>query len=58
MMLFKKRLNAEEKRLAQGEALLFFKMVEGEGFEPSKADANRFTACPLWPLGYPSVSIL
>ena len=22
------------------------------GFEPPKAYANRFTACPLWPLGY------
>ncbi len=22
-----------------------------EGFEPSKAYANRFTVCPLWPLG-------
>ena len=22
------------------------------GFEPPKANANRFTACPLWPLGY------
>jgi len=27
--------------------------VGGEGFEPSKAYANRFTVCPLWPLGYP-----
>ena len=27
----------------------------GEGFEPSKAYANRFTVCPLWPLGYPPV---
>ena len=31
-------------------------MVDGEGFEPSKTTANRFTACPLWPLGYPSAS--
>ena len=23
-----------------------------EGFEPPKAIASRFTACPLWPLGY------
>ena len=23
-----------------------------EGFEPPKAEANRFTVCPLWPLGY------
>jgi hypothetical protein len=29
-------------------------MVEGEGFEPSKASANRFTVCPSWPLWYPS----
>ena len=25
-------------------------MVE-EGFEPSKSSDNRFTVCPLWPLG-------
>ena len=25
----------------------------GAGFEPAKACANRFTVCPLWPLGYP-----
>ena len=29
-------------------------LVDGEGFEPSKTIVNRFTACPLWPLGYPS----
>ena len=29
-------------------------MVEGEGFEPSKAYAGRFTVCSLWPLGNPS----
>ena len=23
-----------------------------EGFEPSKAEAGRFTVCSLWPLGY------
>jgi len=22
-------------------------LVEGEGFEPSKTGANRFTACPI-----------
>ena len=27
----------------------------GEGFEPPKANAGRFTACILWPLGYPPV---
>ena len=26
--------------------------VGEEGFEPPKAYASRFTACPLWPLGY------
>ena len=31
-----------------------YRMVEGEGFEPSKANAGRFTVCSLWPLGYPS----
>src|SRR5581483_8317876 len=31
------------------------KMV-GEGFEPSKAYAGRFTVCSRWPLGYPTVS--
>ena len=29
-------------------------LVEGEGFEPSKACAGRFTVCSLWPLGHPS----
>ena len=33
-----------------------FLMVEGEGFEPSKRSRNRFTVCPLWPLGNPSVN--
>ena len=27
-------------------------MVGREGFEPSKAYADRFTVCSLWPLGY------
>ena len=26
----------------------------GEGFEPSKALAGRFTVCSRWPLGYPT----
>ncbi len=26
--------------------------VEREGFEPSKANAGRFTVCSLWPLGH------
>lgn len=26
--------------------------VGAAGFEPAKAIANRFTVCPLWPLGY------
>ena len=30
------------------------KMVVGEGFEPSKAYAGRFTVCSRWPLGYPT----
>jgi hypothetical protein len=30
-------------------------MVEGDGFEPSKSIDNRFTVCPLWPLGNPSI---
>ena len=29
-------------------------VVVGEGFEPSKANANGFTARPLWPLGNPT----
>jgi hypothetical protein len=28
--------------------------MDGEGFEPPKANASRFTVCPLWPLGNPS----
>ena len=30
------------------------KVVEGGGFEPPKAYADRFTVCSLWPLGNPS----
>ena len=30
-----------------------YRMV-GEGFEPSKALAGRFTVCSRWPLGYPT----
>ena len=32
-------------------------VVEGVGFEPTKAKASRFTVCPRWPLGYPSADI-
>ena len=32
------------------------KMVEREGIEPSKDFANRFTVCPLWPLGNLSIA--
>jgi hypothetical protein len=34
--------------------LSYTRSVDGEGFEPSKADAGRFTVCSLWPLGHPS----
>ncbi len=27
-------------------------MVGRHGFEPWKSKLNRFTVCPLWPLGY------
>ena len=27
-------------------------LVGAAGFEPAKANASRFTVCPLWPLGY------
>src|SRR5690606_20153507 len=37
-------------------AFVAVRVVEGEGFEPSKRSRNRFTVCPLWPLGYPSVN--
>jgi hypothetical protein len=30
--------------------------MEREGFEPSKASADRFTVCSLWPLGYLSIN--
>ena len=30
-------------------------LVEGGGFEPPKAYADRFTVCSLWPLGNPSI---
>jgi hypothetical protein len=29
--------------------------VVGGGFEPPKADADRFTVCSLWPLGNPTI---
>ena len=31
------------------------RVVDGEGFEP-EGIASRFTVCPLWPLGNPSVN--
>ncbi len=31
--------------------------VVGEGFEPSKAYAGRFTVCSRWPLGYPTFAV-
>ena len=30
-------------------------MVEENGFEPLKTFVNRFTVCPLWPLGNSSM---
>ena len=30
-------------------------MVEENGFEPLKTYVNRFTVCPLWPLGNSSM---
>src|SRR5262245_13722530 len=30
-------------------------LVQGEGFEPSKACAGRFTVCSHWPLGHPCI---
>ena len=32
-------------------------MVEEDGFGPSKLKSNRFTVCPLWPLGNSSEKI-
>ena len=29
--------------------------VDGGGFEPPKQICSRFTVCPLWPLGNPSI---
>jgi hypothetical protein len=37
-----------------GLCFVHVRVVEGEGFEPSKAVAGRFTVCSLWPLGNPS----
>lgn len=34
---------------------LFPHLVQGEGFEPSKACAGRFTVCSHWPLGHPCI---
>ncbi|CCH50515.1 protein of unknown function [Pseudodesulfovibrio piezophilus C1TLV30] len=30
-------------------------VVVGGGFEPPKANADRFTVCSLWPLGNPTI---
>jgi hypothetical protein len=47
----------DELPAAPPRGLVFcFELVEGEGFEPSKRSRNRFTVCPLWPLGNPSVN--
>ena len=32
--------------------------MEEDGFEPSKLKSNRFTVCPLWPLGNSSLKSL
>jgi hypothetical protein len=32
-------------------------MVVGGGFEPPKGCPSRFTVCPRWPLGYPTISV-
>ena len=31
-------------------------MVDEGGFGPPKLKSNRFTVCPLWPLGNSSIS--
>ncbi len=33
----------------------FFFLVEEGGFGPPKSKDNRFTVCPLWPLGNSSI---
>ena len=33
-------------------------MVERGGIEPPKDFANRFTVCPLWPLGNLSMELV
>ena len=32
--------------------------MEEDGFGPSKLKSNRFTVCPLWPLGNSSILVL
>lgn len=39
-------------------AICYLNQVGGEGFEPTKAYANRFTVCPSWPLWYPPKLII
>ena len=36
----------------------FLRVVGGDGFEPPKAYASRFTVCPIWPLWYPPLKSL
>ena len=38
--------------LRDGAFLHYGRKMGRHGFEPWKRERNRFTVCPLWPLGY------
>ena len=43
-------MNSTPKIIAHAWRVLLF-LVEAGGFGPPKQRCNRFTVCPLWPLG-------
>ena len=45
---FVRRANFIKKATCRNKSLF---LVEEDGFGPSKLKSNRFTVCPLWPLG-------
>lgn len=53
VFVFFKKTSAKTKKSPPPEDDVF--LVLGEGFEPSKAYAGRFTVWCVWPLHYPSL---
>ena len=46
-----KQNNIKNGKTKKEKYKMYFSLVGEDGFEPSKPIGNRFTVCPLWPLG-------